>query len=103
MDRSRDEDIKEFVLRVKKRFQPKEVLLFGSRARGNHWKRSDYDIAIISEKFKGVNFRKRIIMVYELITKPLNIEILCYTPEEFERRKDELCIVKRIFKEGVPL
>jgi len=101
MDKNQDKAIKEFISRVKGRFQPKEVLLFGSRARGNHWKGSDYDIAIISEKFKDIDFRERIIMVYELVEEPLNVEVLCYTPEEFEKRKDELCIVRKIFEEGV--
>lgn len=103
MDRNQDKAIKEFISRVKERFQPKEVLLFGSRARGNHWKRSDYDIAIVSEKFKGIGFRERIIMVYGLVVEPLNIQVLCYTPEEFEKRKKELCIVKKIFEEGIPI
>lgn len=103
MDRNQDKVIKEFVSRVKERFQPKEVFLFGSRARGNHWKRSDYDIAVVSEKFKDIDFRERIIMVYELVVEPLNVEVLCYTPEEFEKRKNELCIVKKIFEEGIPV
>jgi len=103
MDRDQDKVIKEFISRVKERFQPKAVLLFGSRARGDHWKRSDYDIAVVSEKFKDIDFRSRIIMVYELVEKPLNVDVLCYTPEEFEERKNELCIVKKISEEGIPV
>ena len=103
MVKRQDERLREFIGRVKEKFKPEKVLLFGSRARGKHLDDSDYDILIVSERFRDQEFKERIIEVYGLIDKPLNVEILCYTPEEFERRSKELCIVKKAAEEGVPV
>ena len=103
MVKRQDERLREFIGRVKEKFKPEKVLLFGSRARGEHLDDSDYDILIVSERFRGQEFKERIIEAYGLIDKPLNVEILCYTPEEFERRSKELCIVKKAAEEGVPI
>lgn len=103
MVEEKDERLREFVKRVKEKFKPEKVLLFGSRARGEHLEESDHDILIVSEGFRAYEFKKRITEVYGLIDKPLNVEILCYTPEEFKRKSGELCIVKKAAEEGVPL
>ncbi|MEA1998800.1 MAG: nucleotidyltransferase domain-containing protein [Euryarchaeota archaeon] len=87
--------------RIKEKFEPEKVILFGSRARGDYLKDSDHDLMVISRRFKGHDFRTRIIKLYELIDEPINIDILCYTPEEFEERSKALCIVKRACEEGV--
>ncbi len=97
---SRKDKIDRFIERVKNRFLPEKIILFGSRARGDHLKDSDYDIMIISKGFEGLNFRDRIIEVYRLVVEPLNVEVICLTPEEFKARKDELSIVGVAAKEG---
>ena len=87
--------------RIKEKFEPEEVILFGSRARGDYLDDSDYDLMVVSKKFRGYDFRVRIIKIYELIDVPINIDVLCYTPEEFEERSKALCIVKKAREEGV--
>jgi len=103
MDKEQDKRLRKFLSKVRRKFEPERVLLFGSRARGDHLSSSDYNLAIISKKFRGQDFRERIIGIYELIDGPLNVEVLCYTPEEFERRRKELSIVRRIAEEGVAI
>ena len=49
-----------FVNAVKKEFSPSEIILSGSRANATEWKQSDFDIIIISEKFDGMHWLKRI-------------------------------------------
>ncbi|MFV2040784.1 MAG: nucleotidyltransferase domain-containing protein [Candidatus Hydrothermarchaeales archaeon] len=92
--------IDRFIKKIKKRFNPQKILLFGSRARGDNLKDSDYDILIISNEFKNLNFRERIIEVYKLVEEPLNVEVICITPEEFDARKNELSIVGVAAREG---
>ncbi|RMF90442.1 MAG: nucleotidyltransferase domain-containing protein [Methanobacteriota archaeon] len=92
--------IDRFIERVKKRFTLGKIILFGSRARGDNLKDSDYDIMIISPTFEGLNFRERIIEVYSLVEEPLNVEVICLTPEEFKARKEELGIVGVAAREG---
>jgi hypothetical protein len=43
-------------------------------------------------------------MVYrEVLDLPASFDILCYTPEEFERKKREIGIVREAVKEGVTI
>ncbi len=96
----REDKIKRFIERVKKKFTPEKIILFGSRARGDHLKDSDYDIMIISKAFEDLNFRERIIEVYKMVEEPLNVEVICISPEEFKTRKNELSIVGVAAREG---
>lgn len=45
--RQQDQLLEEFVKRVVERLSPCAVLLFGSRARGDHMPYSDFDVAVI--------------------------------------------------------
>ena len=91
-----DVKILDFFSRVKKKF--------GSRARGDFLENSDYDIILVSPDFKNIFFTERVAMLYEFWKFfPVEIEPLCYTPEEFERMKNRIGIVQRAIKEGIEL
>ncbi len=77
-------DLQEFVKKVTEAFEPEIVLLFGSRARGDFLKKSDYDLIVVSKKFKGMHFLERIAKVYKFWNAKEHADVLCYTPEEFE-------------------
>ncbi|MEN4017549.1 MAG: nucleotidyltransferase domain-containing protein [Methanobacterium sp.] len=95
------EDIKNFLYLVKKEFNPELVLLFGSRARNEYLKESDYDFIIVSKKFEGIHFLERIQQLLEFWDLDQDVDILPYTPEEFEKKKNEIGIVNEAFKEGI--
>jgi len=77
------------------------AFLFGSRARGDHLKGSDYDLLIISRKFKGIPFTARAgILLRVLGPWADRVEVLCYTPDEFKRKSKELGVVSEAIKEG---
>ena len=96
-----DDTILKFKKKVKSKYPDAKILLFGSRARGDALQDSDYDFVVISKKFKGVNFLERIQKIYELWDHRLHADILCYTPEEFEKRKNSLTIVGEAGRKGV--
>lgn len=98
-----EERIRSFIEKIKDKFEPELILLFGSRARGDALRSSDYDIIVVSRKFERMDFRERIIKVYELVTEPLNVDVLCYTPEEFEEKRKRITIIKKAAEEGVIL
>jgi len=54
------EEIRGFVRKVKERFGPAVIILFGSRARGEELKHSDYDLIVVSRKFEGMPFLERL-------------------------------------------
>jgi len=99
-----DLKILDFLNKVKKKFSIEKAVLFGSRARGDYLEDSDYDVILVSPDFKNIFFTQRIAMLYEYWKFfPINIEPLCYTPEEFERMKKRIGIVQQAIKEGIEL
>jgi len=85
----------------KKGIRVEKIILFGSRAKENYKKESDYDFIIISKDFEGIPIFKRIEMVLDIKE---NIDVICLTPEEFEREKNFLgSIVSYAVREGVEI
>jgi predicted nucleotidyltransferase len=97
------EEIENFLVQVKKKFNPELILLFGSRARDEHLKASDYDLLIVSESFQGVHFLERIYKLLEFWDYNWDVDILPYTPEEFHKKKNQIGIVNQAVKEGIIL
>lgn len=99
-----DSKIKDFINKVKKKFIIEKAILFGSRARGDYLNDSDYDVIIVSPEFEKIFFTQRIAKMYEFWKHyPLEIEPLCYTPEEFELKKNQIGIVREAIEEGIEI
>ncbi len=102
MDRTKIKgEIIPFVVQVKKKYSPEKIILFGSRAKNTYWKNSDYDFIIVSSKFKNVHWLKRISGLVKLWELPTDVDILPYTPQEFEKKKKLSSIVREAIKQGV--
>lgn len=69
------------------RYQPKKIILFGSAVRGQIHEDSDADLAIIKETDK--NFYDRIGEVSGMVEHDIPLDILVYTPEEFETMRQD--------------
>ncbi len=94
-----EDTIKAFLRRIKK-LDPELVLLFGSRAAGKNMENSDYDIAIISRIFEGMHPLKRMELLYSFWDFETRADLLAYTPEEFEKLKKRIGIVREIARKG---
>jgi hypothetical protein len=103
MGKRRIEEIDGFLRRVGEKFNPELMVLFGSRARGEELKQSDYDIVVVSKEFEGVHFLDRIYQLLELWDYDWDVDLLPYTPEEFEKKKEEIGIVREAVREGVEI
>ncbi|MCZ7357241.1 MAG: nucleotidyltransferase domain-containing protein [Candidatus Methanoperedens sp.] len=70
-----------------KSVNPDKIILFGSRARGDYKKESDYDICVIK---KGVEHRRKLAQqIYRfLYGVGVPVDIIVETPERFEELKD---------------
>ena len=102
MGKKPDSRIKDFLNRVRQKHNIQKAIFFGSRARGDFFKDSDYDIILVSDDFKEIFFSKRISNMYCFWKHyPLEIEPLCYTPEEFKIKSKEHGIVRQAIKEGI--
>jgi hypothetical protein len=79
------------------------VLAFGSRARGDALADSDLDLLVVSERFRDVPFLQRAARLLDDLALPYPIDVLCYTPEEFARKRAELGIVSQAVEDGIAL
>lgn len=95
-----DRVVKTFIQKLKTKLSLTKVILFGSRVRKDYLKDSDYDFIIVSPDFKDIHFLKRISLVSAYWPSDLPLEALCYTPEEFKKKKEQIGIVKQAIKEG---
>ena len=95
--------IRRLLKRLSKHIRIRRAILFGSRARGDALKNSDYDLVLVSPDFAGVHFLDRIALVLDFWDDDRDLQPLCYTPEEFEAKRRRIGIVRRAVEEGVEL
>ena len=88
---------------LRERFAPLRAILFGSRARGDALSTSDLDLILVSPRFASLPFLERPVRVLEVLGYPGGLELLCYTPEEFETKREEMGIVRVAVEEGITL
>jgi uncharacterized protein len=89
--------------RIVARLQPEQVILFGSRARGDARSDSDLDVIVVARAFEEVPFLKRMPMMLRMVRFPRHVDFLCYTPAEFEHIQQTSTIVYQAVQEGVIL
>jgi uncharacterized protein len=82
-------------------FQPEKIYLFGSWARNEADSLSDVDLVII--KKTRASFFNRLKQVKNYLPSDLgSIDVLVYTPQEFDRmQRDENAFAEMITEEGV--
>ncbi|HLC81014.1 MAG TPA: nucleotidyltransferase domain-containing protein [Candidatus Nanoarchaeia archaeon] len=93
--------LKKFKIRANEQSKLNTMILFGSRATGKAKKYSDIDLLLISPAFKKKKQFQRSPPFYLLWDYPYDVDILCLTPEEMERKKKEIGIIQQAVKEGI--
>ncbi len=77
------------------------IILFGSRATGNHMIGSDFDILVISDKFTDMNIFDRLNMLLKDLPLTLKIQIIPLTTKEYKKAlKDKSIIVSEALEKG---
>ena len=95
--------IRDHLPTLRDRLVPLRAIAFGSRVRGDALSTSDLDLILVSPWFASVPFLRRAPAVLEMLDYPGGLELLCYTPEEFEQKRQELGIVRVALEEGITL
>ena len=95
--------VKKFKRNINKSIKVDKLILYGSRAKGNFHRYSDFDLLIVSPDFKGIPWYKRPAKFYLMWKEDYPLEILCYTPDEVKKRVDRIGIVSEAFKEGIEI
>ena len=93
--------LKDFRNKLKENVDVKQIIFFGSRASGRSKKDSDIDLVIVSKDFEGKRFRYRPVELYEYWELDYPVDFLCYTPEEFNKLKNQVSIIKDAVETGI--
>jgi predicted nucleotidyltransferase len=95
-----DKLIGEITEKIVEAFHPRRVILFGSRARGDHHSDSDIDLFIEMESNEP-RWKRRVEIGKLFLHRWWSMDIITYTPKEVEERKDSFAtIVPRVLQEG---
>jgi len=81
----------------------RKMILFGSMATGRAHKDSDIDLILVSDKFRGKKSFRRSIGFYKYWDLDYPVDFLCYTPEEFNKLKNQISIVREAVRKGIEI
>lgn len=99
-DKTTEQAIQMMVDRLVERFDPDQIILFGSQARGTAGPGSDVDLLVIMP-VSGSKREKRVEMRVALHDIAVPTDILLATPEDVSRYKDVVgTIIRPALREG---
>jgi len=96
-------ELQQFAQNISKDYPLTKMILFGSQATGRVTRHSDIDLIIVSKKFRGKRHLKRSPNLYMKWDLDYPVDFLCYTPEEFNKKKKMIGIVQQAVKEGIEI
>jgi uncharacterized protein len=97
-----ERDLNDWVPRIVEAMRPEQVILFGSAARGEAGDGSDIDLVVVADSEAG--FFDRIGQAMDLYRGEREINVLVYTPHEWQRMLAEgRRFILTIVAEGVVL
>jgi predicted nucleotidyltransferase len=79
-------------------FEPQRIILFGSFARGDEDEESDIDLIIVYSTTK--RFLARLEELYLSWNIPKGVDILAYTPEEYDKMLEESDFLREAVRWG---
>lgn len=103
---SNDQAARRFARRLHQDLGAEHVYLFGSQATGRARPDSDYDFLIVGQHFEGVRLPQRPIGLHDLyyeVGGNAPLDLICLTPEEFERAKGRITLVAEVLPEAIDL
>lgn len=77
-----EDELKRFVSILIEDENPEKIIVFGSAATGPIHEWSDIDLIIVKQT--DLPFYQRLHSIRALLQPKIGVDILCYTPEEFE-------------------
>jgi uncharacterized protein len=91
-------NLKEKIIEAFRPFDPQKIVLFGSMARDDHDEASDVDLIIVYETNK--RFLDRLEDLYMNWNIPKAVDILAYTPSEYESMSADSGFLQKVLSEG---
>lgn len=91
-------ELSRLVSLLQQRPNVRKVILFGSLARGRAGEDSDIDLLVIMDS--DVPFLKRSQCLYEALQPSVALDLLVYTPAEWDCLRNERQTLRRVAAEG---
>jgi len=91
----------EWLPTIRGQFAPEAIVLFGSRADGTADEWSDIDVVVVSRRFEGLGVFERFRVFDEAVHPHWHVDVICATPEEFERRREGANIIAEAVRSGL--
>ena len=92
------EALKQHIVSIFKPFDPKRIVIFGSLARGAWDEMSDIDVIVVYRTNKS--FLDRLKELYLSWYIPKAVDILAYTPEEFDHMSQQNFFIQEALNTG---
>ena len=93
-----EEELRRLLPLLRRHPRVRRVILFGSLAKGVVGLASDIDLIVVMETSK--RFLDRLDEIYRFLEPKVALDLLVYTPEEFERMRRGNPFVRAALKEG---
>ena len=95
-------DIDSLANKIKSKFNPQKIILFGSYAYGNPSKGSDLDFFIIMDTH--ISVREQAFLIRRELKEPIPIDVIVRTPQQVEERIQlGDFFIKQIMRKGIEL
>jgi predicted nucleotidyltransferase len=88
-----DAELKSLVDFIATKYSPEKIILFGSRARGDHKEDSDYDILIIKDVENRRKFASLLYSELRLNNLIVNVDFLVTSRDRYEKLKTDIGLV----------
>ncbi len=95
-----EQSLERLVQVLSTRPEVERIILFGSYAHGRRDLLTDLDVLVIMHT--DLPPLERLRLLYQSLALPVDLDLLCYTPEELEARKRNP-FLKAILEEGIVL
>jgi predicted nucleotidyltransferase len=93
------DELKNEIILAFKSLNPEKIILFGSISRNDFDDESDIDLIIVYNTDK--RFLERLKELYLKWDIPKAVDILAYTPDEFEKMTEESSFFKSVLRDGM--
>jgi uncharacterized protein len=105
-------ELERYVQRVTDRWPIQRALLGGARVADSQGagpqreRGSEYVVVLVSQHFDGVPWLERVHVagtLWDAYEMGARAELHCYTPPEFERKREQLAVVRAVAETGLEL
>ena len=105
-------ELERYLERVTDRWPVQRALLAGARvddlngAPAQRERGHEYVLVLVSEHFDGVPWLERVYQagsLWDALEMGAAAEVHCYTPAEFERKREQLRVVRHVAEDGLEL